>query len=207
MPPRPMTIEQALHWAFATERAQLDFDEAKGDNARPGVSPLYTIIQRGHLGCSVDGGGHSLPHHEADMIASAVANLPADLGGKGMAVTVATHARAFTRPDWRCPAPAIVPQEWRFETQEGREARAVQVGVEKVPNRRGRVIDWPLMACPVRHIGTAEDRAFARRRYSEWRRALVWLADHMPALCEVRLIRSFPSPCPWEQVSDMAKAG
>ena len=86
MPRRPMTIRAALEWAFAAEHAQLDFAEAQGDNARPGISTVWTIMQRGHLGCSVDGGGYSLPHLDADIIASAVANLPRGLGGRGMAL-------------------------------------------------------------------------------------------------------------------------
>ena len=45
-----LSIRAALEWAFGTECASLDFAESQGDNARPGVSPLWTVIQRGQLG-------------------------------------------------------------------------------------------------------------------------------------------------------------
>jgi hypothetical protein len=198
MPRRPMTIAQALEWAFATEKAQLDFAEAKGDNARPGVSTLWTIMQRGHLGCSVDGGGRSLPHTDADMIASAVAHLPAVAGGRAMALLVAECARAGSVPDWRTPPPAIVPVAWKGENQNGRQAQAEVVDLLTF-TRRGRKIEVPVLACPVRVTVSPGRVQAVRDRYSAWRLALAWLAGDLcrKPLSEVRIVAGLPVAEPW----------
>ena len=84
-----LTIREAVEWAFATERARLDFDDDKAEVVRPAVSPLWTVMQRGALGCQIGGGGYSPPAADADYIATAVARLPKDLGGRGMALRIA----------------------------------------------------------------------------------------------------------------------
>jgi hypothetical protein len=196
---RTMTIAAALEWAFATERAQLDFAESLGDNVRPGVSTLWTIQQRGHLGCSVDGGGHSLPHHEADMIASAVANLPREQGGRAVAILIAECARAGVAPEWRTEAPRWTARAWKAENQHGRDAETEVVGTETF-YRRGRRVQVPVLACPVRLTVSADRIAAGRARYTTWRAALSWLAVSLrPRLDHVQIVPGLPEAEPWAQ--------
>lgn len=91
---KALTIREAVEWAFATERARLDFDDDKPDPVRPSVAPIWTMMQRGALGCKIDGGGRNPPAADADAIAGALARLPRDMGGKLTAVRVAELARA-----------------------------------------------------------------------------------------------------------------
>jgi hypothetical protein len=202
---RPMTIAAALEWAFATERAQLDFAESLGDNVRPGVSTLWTIQQRGHLGCSVDGGGHSLPHHEADMIASAVAHLPREQGGRAIAILIAECARAGTVPEWRTEAPRWTARAWKAENQHGRDAETEVVGLETF-YRRGRRVQVQVLACPVRLTVSADRIAAGRARYAVWRAALSWLALSLrPRLDHVQILPGLPVAAPWESAQPRAK--
>lgn len=197
---RAMTIRSALEWAFATEHAQLDFAEELGDNARPGISTLWTILQRGHLGCSVDGGGHSLPHHEADMIASAVAHLPQHLGGRGMAVLVAECARAGQAPDWRTEPPRWTARDWRSENQHGPTAATELVGVEVIVSR-GRKRHIPVYACPIKLTVSPERIIAAQDRYTAWRAALAHLAQDLRGrLREVQIAPGLPPATPWADV-------
>lgn len=197
---RAMTIRAALEWAFATEHAQLDFAEELGDNARPGISTIWTIMQRGHLGCSVDGGGHSLPHHEADMIASAVAHLPQHLGGRGMAVLVAECARAGQPPDWRTEPPRWTAREWKGRHMaHGLDAETELVGVEVIVSR-GRQRHIPVYACPIKLTVSHERIIAARERYTAWRAALSHLAvDLRGRLDEVQILPGLPPATPWAE--------
>lgn len=194
---RSMTIAAALEWAFATERAQLDFAEALGDNARPGVSTLWTIMQRGHLGCSVDGGGHSLPHHEADMIASAVAHLPREQGGRAIAILIAECARAGCAPEWRTEGPRWVARAWKGENQHGLEAATEVVEVLQI-QRRGRKVQLPVLCCPVKLTVSADRIAAGRARYAAWRAALSWLSVELRGrLNLVQIVPGLPVAEPW----------
>ena len=113
---REMTIQQALEWAFATECARLDFDEL-GSNEfdRPGCDIISVIQRRGALGCTVDGGGFSDPHPDAQIIAAAVEALPIEVGGKRMATVVAECARARRMPEWQDDERhGVVPCGWEM---------------------------------------------------------------------------------------------
>ena len=62
-PVREMSIERALRWAFAEEFAQVEFDEL-GETAhgnRKGVDGIAVMIERGAIGCSIDGDDRSEP--------------------------------------------------------------------------------------------------------------------------------------------------
>lgn len=207
MPARPLTIFAALEWAFATERAQLDFAEEQGDNARPGVSPLWTILQRGALGCTIDGGGHSLPALDADIIASAVAHLPDHLGGRRMALTIAECARAGRTPDWRTPPAACVPVAWKGENQHGRIAATEEV--DRITYlMRGRKVQVPVLACPVRYVGSPDLVLAVRARYTAWRAALGWLLQDLRGrgtLTTIALQPGLPPAEPWAPASPVAR--
>lgn len=200
---REMSIRAALEWAFATEHASLDFDEALGDNARPGISTLWQIAQRGALGCSIDGGGRSLPADDAEIIASAVSNLPVGQGGKGMALRIAALARARMQPDWMQDAtPRCVPVGWR-ETKHGRFAQTAECQAREgrwVHTFRGRLVERQGLACPVRFTPTASQIAAARRGWLDWYGALLWLQAELRglgALDTITITRAMPPLRPW----------
>ena len=207
---RALPIREALEWAFGAECASLDFAEDKGDNVRPGVSPLWTVMQRGALGCSIDGGGHSLPAHDADIIASAVANLPRDLGGRGMAVQIAELARAGAAPDWGADLrPRCIPVGWKGENQTGPQAVTEVVRIETV-TLRGRSRDFPVLACPVTYTASPARIMTARRQYLEWVEALAWLAEDLTKrgiLDRVTIAPCLPEAEPWARVADERRAG
>jgi hypothetical protein len=197
---RTLSIRAALEWAFGTECASLDFAEDKGDNARPGVSPLWTVIQRGQLGCQVDGGGWSAPARDADIIASAVANLPRGHGGRGMAIRIAELARAGAAPDWgRDLRPRCIPAALRCENQFGPQAVTEVVRIEKITHR-GRTRDFPVLACPVTYTASPTRIATARAQYHAWVEALAWLAMDLRArqiLDRVTITAVLPDAEPW----------
>jgi hypothetical protein len=205
-----LPIRAALEWAFGVEHASLDFAEAWGDNARPGVSPLWTVMQRGALGCKVDGGGWSAPARDADIIASAVAHLPADVGGRAIAIRVAELARAGSVPDWgRDLRPRCIPVAWRCENQFGPSAATEIVGVERIRNR-GRVRDFPVLACPVTFTTTAARIGAARKQYHDWVEALARLAMDLRArgiLDRVTITAALPDPEPWATVEARRRVG
>lgn len=207
---REMSIQSALEWAFGTERATLDFDERKGDNLRPGVSPVWVVMQRGALGCTIDGGGHSLPAHDADIIASTVAHLPDRVGGRAMALRIAELARAAQVPDWgRDLKPHCIPTGWRCENQFGPQAVTAQGRAETLVSR-GRSQTFRPLYCPVTYTAEASRIAAARAAYHAWCDALAWLAVELrsrPVLDRVTITAVLPDPEPWvtaEQIRRMA---
>ena len=198
---RQMSIERALRWAFADECAQIDFDElgATAHGNRRAVDGVAIMIARGAVGCQVDGGGQSEPAWDAQIIASAVTNLPRSLGGKSMAVRVAELARAGSRPDWieddrmRC-----VPRDWRM-TKHGPFAKTELVGAFQT-TFRGRKVMHDIYACPVRYTPTPQQVSSARRAYLEWWRALAYLAVDMRRLnilSRIRVTDVMPPQRPW----------
>lgn len=207
---RALSIRAALEWAFGAECASLDFAEEKGDNARPGVSPLWTVIQRGQLGCKVDGGGWSAPARDADILASAVANLPEVQGGRPMGIRIAELARAGQVPDWgRDLRPRCIPVGWRCENQFGPQAVTEVVRIEKI-TRRGRTIDFPVAVCPVTYTASAARISLARKQYHDWCSALAWLAMDLRArgiLDRITITAVLPDPEPWASVDQVRRVG
>jgi hypothetical protein len=205
---RSLTIRAALEWAFGCEHASLDFAEAKGDNVRPGVSPLWVVMQRGQLGCSIDGGGHSLPARDADIIASAVANLPAGQGGRRMAVQLAELARTGQVPDWgRNLTPRCIPVAWRAENQHGPLA-ATELVETLTLGQAGRTRQFPVYCCPVTYTASAARIKAARARYHDWIEALAWLAMELrarPVLDTIMITDGLPDLEPWVAVEPAKK--
>lgn len=194
-----LSIRQAVEWAFAAERARLDFGDVP-DRDIPSASPLWTVMRRGALGCKIDGGGRSLPAHDADMIAAVLAKLPQDLGGRSMALRVSELARAGQAEDWgaglrsRC-----IPVGWKGENQAGPQAVTELVGYERVTVGRS-VREVEVRCCPVTFTATAARIEAARSTWTAWRKALAWLAETLTAqgaLDRVTLAPGLPEATPW----------
>lgn len=71
------------------------------------------MAERHKVGVTVDGGGTSDPHPDAQVIAAVVEALSDDLGGHRMATQIADLARARSAPDWgQGDRLALVPRGW-----------------------------------------------------------------------------------------------
>jgi hypothetical protein len=195
---RQVTVLQAIQWALGVEHASIDFDDDGSGAGRVGVSPIWVMMQRGQLGCQIDGGGRSRSHHDADIIAAILEALPRELGGRGMAVQVAGLARAGLSPDWmKAARPRCVPVAWR-NTKHGAFAKTTVVGVE-VFTYRGREMRVSRDACPVRYVETVEQISAARARYLDWWGALLWLRHELAGagLMSLEVTSAMPPMTPW----------
>ena len=204
MSSRALPIRAALEWAFGVEHAGLDFTEGQGDTLRPAVSPVWVVMQRGVLGCSIDGGGMSLPARDADIIASEVAGLPQHLGGRRMAVQIAGLARTGQAPDWgRDLTPRCIPKAWKHENQNGPSAATELVEVLTL-GQQGRTRQFKVYCCPVTFTASAVRIAAARAQYLAWIEALAWLAMQLRAksvLDRISITPMLPQMEPWLAVA------
>lgn len=196
---REVSVRGALEWAFGVECAALDFDEYRSDGERPGTDTIWRLMQRGQLGCEIDGGGRSFAHDDADVIASFVAALPQGLGGRGMAVQIAALARAGMVPDCMPDAtPRLVPVEWR-NTRHGLFAKTEVIG-SVVVRSRGREVRHDVTICPVTWSVTAQQVSRARQHYLDWWQALLHLRTRLRAagLRSLRVGLEMPVLTPWD---------
>jgi hypothetical protein len=212
---REMPIQRALEWAFGTEHARLEFDEYGETSGalRGGVDGIWIMIQRGRLGCEVDGGGWSTPADDAEIIASAVSNLPEAYGGRKMAAEVASLARAGIAPDWmRGVKPRYVPIDVRTNRHGdfAATADARHLGGEGWPaqervGRKGRIRRDAVLYCPVRLAPTAAQISAARRHYLDWFGALLWLGAELRTLGilnRIVITDAMPPMEPWRATLD-----
>lgn len=197
---RLMSVREALEWAFAVERASVDFDDFAGPG---GVDTIWRLMQRGRLGCEIDGGGSTPRHDDAEVIASIVAQLPVSVGGKAMAVQLATLARAGMVPDWMPgAAPRCVPQDTRL-TKHGLFAKTEVVGSEET-QYRGRKVKHDVVVCPVTYRPSMAQISAARRAYLDWWGALLDLQYRLAVagLRTIRISREMPEMTPWHKAVD-----
>ncbi|MHA7870599.1 MAG: hypothetical protein ACX93U_24290 [Salipiger thiooxidans] len=200
----PVSIWDLLVWAFQVEKVSIDFDEmGSAAGERPGVSMEYILMKRGDLGCSIDGGGRSDPHPDADLVASAVSCLPEGCGGRRMAVWMAEHARAGQMPDWGMGVvPACEPIAWR-QCKHGRYAeREFWHGLDRWPQHlAGKDGGY---CCRVIFTGLASEVAARRRAWLEWRLALFELRRTFQIRCDLTgfsVTDEMPPLAPWRERS------
>jgi hypothetical protein len=197
---REMSVTQALEWAFAREHARIDFEDDGSGSARAGVSSIWVMMQRGQLGCQIDGGGRSRSHHDADVIAAILEAMPIELGGKSMVLQIATLARAGLQPDWMKDAkPRCVPVGWR-QCKHGRFAKTKIVGVDKRVFR-GRTILTDILVCPVMYETPYQQIEAVRQRYLDWWGALLWLRQELSwaGMTSVKITGRMPPMTPWRK--------
>lgn len=203
---RPVAIVDLLDWAFAREKARLDFDAGEDGMQAWGygyVSSTAAIIRHEQLGCRVDGGGSSPCHPDADTVAAAVAALPEGCGGRRMAIWIAELARAGQVPDCMADArPICEPVDWK-------RCRHGRFAVRVFWDGKGR---WPASwigrddgyVCPVTYSGTARDVAASRRAYLGWWGALRDLRETFRlygGLTAWEVTEAMPPRQPWEKRS------
>ncbi len=174
-----VSIIELLHWAFQRELASLDFDEfSKETGAKPGIGVEWVLIEQAKLGCTIDGGGRTDPHHDADIVASALAVLPENVGGRQMAIWIAELSRSGSSPDWGRDWKAdCEPVDWR-NSKHGRYAAR--------EFNRNWLTKWPAnlipgkewgYVCPVKYSGTSAEISSARVNYLRWYGALLELRN------------------------------
>lgn len=194
-----------LVWSFAVEKVSLDFDElASVAGERPGIGTEYLLMKRHDLGCAIDGGGRSEPHPDADLVASAVANLAEGWGGRRMAIWIAELARADRWPDPMVNArPRCEPVDWKAHKGKLWARKELWQG-------DGRVSRWPVSAlgrddgyaCPVTYRDTAQHVGAARRSWLEWWGALLELRATFQIrsdLTAFKVTDAMPPQRPWQQ--------
>ncbi len=202
---RALGVQAILEWAFRVEKARLELPLSK-DMAEEGFGfgMEYVLLQRGALGCKVDGGQHKMGSYtsaDAEVVAATLAGMPDSLGGKRMAIYVAELARAGMTPDWLPGAvPRCVPAETKTN-QHGERASTIVVGTERVL-LRGKWCTIEVLACPVTWQPHPEQIASARRGYEDWWQALDSVRDGLLAggmLREVEVTGAMPKMRPWRQ--------
>lgn len=202
---RSMSIQRALEWAFRDECARLEFDEM-GDTSgslRQGLDTVWLLMQRGRLGCKIDGGGASEPASDAQIIASIVARLPIEHGGRPMAVTIAELARGGMVPDWmRDAVPRYHPDDvtqnqygWMAKVEDSDRLGLRGWRPVERRGRKGRIRKEPVLYCPVHVSPTVAQIARARRHYLQWWGALLWLRSELTQYFD--LTDAMPPLTPW----------
>ena len=202
---RALGVQAILEWAFRVEKAQLELPVPKDvPEERFGFGMEYVLLQRGALGCKVDGGQHKMggdTSADAEIVAATLAGMPDSLGGIRMAIYVAELSRAGMTPDW---LPGVVPRCVPVETksnQHGERSTTVVVGTERILTR-GKWRSIEVLACPVTWRPHPEQIASARCGYEDWWRALDWVRDGLVAggmLREVEVNGAMPKVQPWER--------
>ncbi|MEZ5987507.1 MAG: hypothetical protein R3B94_16315 [Hyphomonas sp.] len=211
---RALDVQQALEWAFRTEKARLDLpeppDPERGEGLGFGLE--YVLMQRAALGCRIDGGRYkpdSSTHEDAEVIAACVAGLPTSLGGLRMAIRIAELARAGITPDWMPGAmPRCVPVELK-RNQHGERSITIPVGTTRVLSRgKWRTIE--LRACPVTFSPHPDQIAAAHRHYEHWWLALDWVRQglrHGGMLRSIDVIEAMPKRQPWVRPAGCEQIG
>ncbi|MBM3606668.1 MAG: hypothetical protein FJX25_18765 [Alphaproteobacteria bacterium] len=205
---RTMSVQDALSWAFLTEKAQLDFDQyGAHEFDRRGVDTLWILARRAEVGVTVDGGGTSDPARDAQIIAAVVEALPEPLGGRRMAMQIAELARARSAPDWgQEDRLGITPCGWDWSDEEGcfvagASATGSQwVWRDKHRNKR----EAQGVVCAVSYTGTAGMIAGKRRNYLAWYGAVLdlWAVLRRPGTLDtIQITDSLPPLAPWRSAS------
>lgn len=208
---RSISIEAALHWAFAVEYATLDLPLPADAEPSAGVGIEWVLIQRAKLGnVMIQGGrGHvDQTHYDAHMIADVVMMMPESLGGQRMAVFVTELARTGSRPDWMPGAvPVLKPIAWDHTSGMGMTEQVdTYIEARKAPHPRwpGRTVtirkrhkvEWtPCKWTPTLHQITQK-----RYIYSAWHDAISFVWHRLTADCRLEKIQlndRLPDPEPW----------
>ena len=202
---KQVSIRQLVEWAFQREFAQVDFDSVDrfGSVAQASFGMEYLLLECARVGCSIDGGGRSDPHHDAELVAAALSVLPVARGGRGMAVQIAELARAGMVPDCKLDERFRVEPVGSRLSKHGIFAKTELVGIEKY-RFRGRVCEFKSFCCPIRYRGNASEVASARRNYLGWWAALDELRYTFQAgrdLIANEVTDAMPPMMPWKNTS------
>lgn len=202
-----ISVRGLLEWAFATECAQLDFDEleAVANNGWSHISSTYMIGEMGALGkepgecVRVDTSfGRSLPHDDAEIVATVLRHaVPFHL-----AVRVAELARTCRTPDWNLGPQRMQPAAWGKKTGAGQHGKTEVCDVVQYLSNgrlRRREERWvPVVVTP-----TTAQIAAARRDYLAWWGALLSVLGDLRhvELTRFALSDRLPPMSPWAKAA------
>lgn len=131
---KPISIERLLEWTFSTEKAQLE-PPAGGQVVIPrylGFNSMQNAMNMmAALGRRIDtspAGATFLGSDRCHWDAEAVAAVVAGVLDRRIAIMVAEHARAGTRPTWMAGAVPMVVPAVDVENQHGRQAKTEDAG-------------------------------------------------------------------------------
>lgn len=201
---KPIGIWPLIQWAFRAECARIE--TCAGPRTLSGTGYVMAQLEVGR----VDGGGHSLPHHDADLVADALAHLPEARGGLRMALWIAELARSGQEPDWMPDAsPRILPAV-THTNQHGLRAGTADAGrlgprgwpSQPRRNRKGVVVQTTVKCCPVIIRPTVDQIAHARREWLRWWDALWDVRESLrlySRLTEYQVTEDMPVRKPWEK--------
>lgn len=196
---RALSVVKALEWAFATEQVSIEFDEVNPDAYTVGCDPIWRMMRQAELGCRVQGGGTSPRADDAEVIASIVARLPAGVGGKGMALQIAHHARACSAPDPMLDTRLrlVVCDGWKT-TKHGEFAQT-RVFEEEEVIYRGRKVKFPRVGCAIDFRPKPHEISRARRAWLDWWGALLHLRHELSScgLARIEITADMPPMTPW----------
>lgn len=201
---RQIAILDLLEWAFAREKAQLEFGGDVVAACGYGyASSTAAIIQHEKLGCRIDGGGSSPCHPDADTVAAAVSVLPEGCGGQRMAVRIAELSRHGQVPHWTDLSEArCEPVEWKRCKHGTFAARVFWDGKGRWPETwLGRDDGF---VCPVTYSGVARDVTALRREYLLWWSALLELRETFrlySGLTAFEVTEAMPPLQPWKKTA------
>ncbi|NDV53879.1 hypothetical protein [Salipiger sp. PrR003] len=200
-----ISVRGLLNWAFGTEFASMDFDEV-GSSAveyHPAVGAEYRIMQQLALGKRSGEGvrpdtsfGRSLPHDDADLVASVLRNAVP----WRMAVRVAELARVGRTPQWDLGPQRFQPKEWSKRNHLGQYGKAEvcqEVAYVSRGRRRVRKEYWT----PVVVVPGAREIAAARREYLDWWGALLSVQARLRGieLRKFEVTDRMPPMTPWRK--------
>ncbi|UWQ16144.1 hypothetical protein [Jannaschia sp. M317] len=219
---RVMGIWDALQWAIRDEGARLELPGDHLDLARrPSYGMEHVMIERGRVGCAIDGGGYrrdTVPM-DAEVLVAALSRLPNRLGGLRQALAVAETARSGLIPDAMVGVvPRCVPRDWKGGHRFGaRKARSVVVdhAVVREWKRAGRAARWfertvEVRMTPVTFEPSADHIAAARRIYRAWWHALLHVQKEViayGALERLTVTRQMPPGAPWMAAGPAIRKG
>ncbi len=200
-----ISIKDLLEWAFATECATLDFDEigeAQG-GSMPGVGSEWRIGQMLELGLEPGEGvkvdtsfGRSLPHNDAELVATVVRNAL----NWWEAVSVAELARQCRAPDWDLGPLTCQPEAWGKRNHHGQMGKTKRLE-DFVYTKGGRTYHRQVLMTPIKFYPDVSNIAAARRKYLNWISALMSVRAAMRGHQMERFILSdtMPNRAPWKK--------
>jgi hypothetical protein len=167
-----VSVRALLHWAFAVEHAQLDFDDI-GAVSRSGYgADSCARVER--VDTSI---GRSFPHNDAEQAAIALRHsVP-----WSQAVWAGELCRAGRAPDWDLGPVRVEPEKWANGNRHmPRVAKSKICRTVSYVSRRKGLVKRDEMVTPIVYFPTPAQVAAARRAWLQWvgilRAVLCWLS-------------------------------
>lgn len=199
-----VSVRVLLEWAFAREKAWLDFDDV-GPAGSGGYDSTRGIMEAMALSTGAPGSclrvdtsrGRSLPHHDAEIVAATLRScVPLSI-----AMAVAELARNCRAPVWDLGPQRVVPVAWGRQNRFGRQGKTEVLEVCSYRSRRRGLVRREVLHVPVTIVPSASEIAAARRGWLDWWCALHALRHALQAvdLDLFSVTEALPAREPWKK--------